>query len=330
MILTSTSDLIKVTTSSTADLHVQAGWTDITTTAFTPGRTNTIITSATTTTVVASPGASTQRQVKTLRLYNAHASTSNTITAIHYDGTSNNTVYKHILLAGESIGYDGTKWELYDALGTLMYTTALPATMTSAQLAAALTDETGSGAAVFANTPTFVTPLLGTPNSGVLTNCTGLPPEGLTGQKAIIQQVFTTTGAMATGTTTMPLDNTTPQNTEGDEYMSLAITPTNASNILIIEALGYFTNSLTEGTQAALFQDSTADALKSCFTYLAVGACGPQQIVHRMVAGTTSATTFKFRVGRQTAATITFNGYLGVAYLNSTFTSYMRITELQV
>jgi len=46
---------------------------------------------------------------------------------------------------------------------------------TSAQLKAALTDETGSGSAVFATSPTLVTPVLGTPASGVLTNCTGLP-----------------------------------------------------------------------------------------------------------------------------------------------------------
>ena len=43
---------------------------------------------------------------------------------------------------------------------------------TSAQLATALTDETGSGANVFATSPTLVTPILGTPTSGTLTNCT--------------------------------------------------------------------------------------------------------------------------------------------------------------
>ena len=46
------------------------------------------------------------------------------------------------------------------------------ATPTSANLAAALTDETGTGANVFATSPTLVTPILGTPTSGTLSNCT--------------------------------------------------------------------------------------------------------------------------------------------------------------
>jgi hypothetical protein len=49
------------------------------------------------------------------------------------------------------------------------------ATPSSANLATAVTDETGSGALVFANSPTLVTPALGTPASGVATNLTGLP-----------------------------------------------------------------------------------------------------------------------------------------------------------
>ena len=48
-------------------------------------------------------------------------------------------------------------------------------TPSSANLAAAVSDETGSGALVFANSPTLVTPILGTPQSGTLTSCTGLP-----------------------------------------------------------------------------------------------------------------------------------------------------------
>lgn len=53
------------------------------------------------------------------------------------------------------------------------------ATPSSANLASAVTDETGSGALVFATSPTLVTPILGTPTSGTLTNCTGLPTTGL-------------------------------------------------------------------------------------------------------------------------------------------------------
>lgn len=49
------------------------------------------------------------------------------------------------------------------------------ATPSSANLISSLTDETGTGAAVFANSPTLVTPALGTPSSATLTNATGLP-----------------------------------------------------------------------------------------------------------------------------------------------------------
>jgi len=65
---------------------------------------------------------------------------------------------------------------------TLVVTTdklsALAAT-TSAELAGVISDETGSGALVFATSPTLVTPTLGTPASGTLTNTTGLPISGL-------------------------------------------------------------------------------------------------------------------------------------------------------
>ena len=56
------------------------------------------------------------------------------------------------------------------------------ATPSSTNLAAAVTDETGSGSLVFATSPTLVTPALGTPSSATLTNATGLPlTTGVTG-----------------------------------------------------------------------------------------------------------------------------------------------------
>jgi Neuraminidase (sialidase) len=50
---------------------------------------------------------------------------------------------------------------------------AVLGSFTSAQLAGALSNETGSGLAVFATSPTLATPILGTPQSGDLSNCTG-------------------------------------------------------------------------------------------------------------------------------------------------------------
>ena len=65
-----------------------------------------------------------------------------------------------------------------DAKITSMANTKVTGVITNAQLAAT----TGSGAVVLATSPTLVTPLLGTPTSGVLTNTTGLPlTTGVTG-----------------------------------------------------------------------------------------------------------------------------------------------------
>lgn len=86
------------------------------------------------------------------------------------------------------------------------------ATPSSANLAAAVTGETGSGALVFATSPALVTPNIGTPSAGTLTNCTGLPPAGVTGTAVVLTGNQTITGGYAvtpnnlgtvsTGTTT--------------------------------------------------------------------------------------------------------------------------------
>jgi hypothetical protein len=78
------------------------------------------------------------------------------------------------------------------------------ATPSSANLAAAVTDETGSGALVFATSPTLVTPALGTPSSGTVTNLTGTASININGT---VGATTPTTGAFttlsATGVTTV-------------------------------------------------------------------------------------------------------------------------------
>jgi len=60
--------------------------------------------------------------------------------------------------------------------------------------------ETGSGALVFGTSPTFVTPVLGTPASGTATNLTGLPPAGVVGTAAILgANTFTALQTLSTG-----------------------------------------------------------------------------------------------------------------------------------
>lgn len=65
--------------------------------------------------------------------------------------------------------------------GTVTNNLSIFAATTSAQLAGVISDETGSGALVFATSPTFITPLLGIPTSGTLTNCTGYTTANLSG-----------------------------------------------------------------------------------------------------------------------------------------------------
>jgi hypothetical protein len=67
------------------------------------------------------------------------------------------------------------------------------ATPSSSNLAAAVTDETGSGALVFATSPTLTTPNLGTPSALTLTNATGLPVStGISGLGANVATFLAT------------------------------------------------------------------------------------------------------------------------------------------
>lgn len=119
LLLTSESDLVRVVTGSATDIEVHASWMDHSAGTVTPGRTNTAsITTATTTTVVGSPGASTQRNVKHLNIRNNHATDSCLVTVFHTDGTNQEDLFECTLLASEALVFNQSGiWLHYDANG---------------------------------------------------------------------------------------------------------------------------------------------------------------------------------------------------------------------
>lgn len=114
ILLTSTSDLLKVTTGSALNTDVHVSWVDNASGTITPGRTNTAITTATTTTIVASPGASTQRAVQDLTIRNKDTASSQAVTLKHTDGTTEVELFKCTLQPGDVLTYsDGAGFNVF-------------------------------------------------------------------------------------------------------------------------------------------------------------------------------------------------------------------------
>lgn len=138
------------------------------------------------------------------------------------------------------------------------------------------------------------------------------------------------TGAVATGTTVMPIDDTIPQNTEGDQFMTQSITPTSAAHVLDIRHLGNYSYGGSGASCGfALFQDSTAGALAAMLGLVGI-AQAAIALSYRMLAGTTSATTFKIRAGQNTGGsdTVTFNGIASARKLGGVLASRLDTTEI--
>lgn len=215
---------------------------------------------------------------------------------------------------------------------------------------------TANQLAYYASTGTTVSGLTSAASSLLVTNGSGVPaissviPNGVTAttqalglsnttlattafaSRVGIQQLIVSPDATFTTTagTGIDFDNTIPQNTEGDQVLSATITPVSATSRLIIEVELMVSRGNSDTITMALFQDSTANALKAVGFDVAGSAPTVATMRYVMTSGTTSATTFKIRVGSNTPAALYINGSSSGAKYSTARQSVITVTELGI
>jgi hypothetical protein len=154
-------------------------------------------------------------------------------------------------------------------------------TPSSANLAAAVTDETGSGSLVFATSPTLVTPALGTPSSGTLTNATGLPIS--TGVSGLGTNVATFLGTPSSSNLAAAVTDET-----GSGSLVFATSPTFVTPVLGTPTSGTLSNCTVDGTNAVGFRIIPQNSQSGAYTL--VLADSGKHILHP--SADTTARTF--------------------------------------
>jgi hypothetical protein len=131
------------------------------------------------------------------------------------------------------------------------------------------------------------------------TNGSGVLSFAAAGGGKVGQFVTAQTNATSTNGTTIPTDDSKPQKTEGDEILTLAITPANSSSKLFIfvTIAHWYNSSAAQDKVAALFRDDAADTI-----FCIVDSTNDDYVKHanfhfQLAAGSTSEQTFKLRVG---------------------------------
>lgn len=149
---------------------------------------------------------------------------------------------------------------------------------------------------------------------------------------AVLQTVESTPYVTYTNISTqIPTDDTIPQNTEGAQVCTVTITPTNTANRLVLEGEGFAGLGSAGTVTAAIFQDSTANAIAATCAYGGAGELQNIKISHEMAAGTISATTFNLKVGPNAGAANAYtNGTNSARLFGGVAAWRFRVREIKV
>jgi hypothetical protein len=196
-------------------------------------------------------------------------------------------------------------------------------TPSSANLAAAVTDETGSGSLVFATSPSLVTPILGTPQSGTLTNATGLPiVGGTTGTLSVARGgTGTATPALVQGA------NVTITGTWPNQTIAAAAPGTGTvTAVSVVSANGLAGTSSGGATPALTLSTSITGVLKGNGTAISAATAGTDYVAPGGALGTPASGTLTNATGLPIVAGTT--GTLSVARggTGTTSTTFVNLT----
>lgn len=152
-----TADKLQAVTSAAVAVDVHASWIDNNAGTMTPGRTNTAISTATTTDIVAGPASSVYRNVKTLNIRNKDASASVDVEIVMDVNGTDCSLFKGTLRAGDTLQYvEGVGWYVTTTATARVRTMRLASddakTSTTAAAVSGLTIATGIGTFMFVYT----------------------------------------------------------------------------------------------------------------------------------------------------------------------------------
>lgn len=167
---------------ATTNPDFTAAWADNTGSVFTEGATDGALNGTNSVTLVAAPASSTRRAIKTITIENKDTAPV-TITVSYNNNSTLRVIAKVTLNVGDTWTTDGTfdtNGSLKQTLGTVNLASGVTGTLAVANGGTGVTTSTGTGNVVLSTSPTLVTPVLGTPTSGNLSNCTvdGTNPVG--------------------------------------------------------------------------------------------------------------------------------------------------------